>query len=78
MILDKRCKTNTLNTLGNKYLAECITSKDNTKDLIEVSGKPSSLVNHEQSSLENHDQSSLENHEQSSLENNEQSSFTAK
>ena len=36
MILDKRCKTNTLNTLGNKYLAECITSKDNTKDLIEI------------------------------------------
>ena len=29
-------KTNTLNTLGNKYLAECITSKDNTKDLIEI------------------------------------------
>ena len=26
LILDKRCKTNTLNTLGNKYLAECITS----------------------------------------------------
>ena len=36
VILDKRCKTNTLNTLGNKYLAECITSKDNTKDLIEI------------------------------------------
>ena len=36
MILDKRCKTNTLNTLGKKYLAECITSKDNTKDLIEI------------------------------------------
>ena len=32
LILDKRCKTNTLHTLGNKYLAECITSKDNTKD----------------------------------------------
>ena len=30
LILDKRCKTNTLNTLGNKYLAKCITSKDNT------------------------------------------------
>ena len=39
LILDKRCKTNTLNTLGNKYLAECITSKDNTKDLIEIMGK---------------------------------------
>ena len=36
LILDKRCKTNTLNTLGNKYLAECITSKENTKDLIEI------------------------------------------
>ena len=36
LILDKRCKTNTLNTLGNKNLAECITSKDNTKDLIEI------------------------------------------
>ena len=36
LILDKRCKINTLNTLGNKYLAECITSKDNTKDLIEI------------------------------------------
>ena len=33
LILDKRCKTNTLNTLGNKSLAECITSKDNTKDI---------------------------------------------
>ena len=29
--LDKRCNTNTLNTLENKYLAECITSIDNTK-----------------------------------------------
>ena len=36
LIFDKRCKTNTLNTLGNKYLTECITSKDNTKDLIEI------------------------------------------
>ena len=36
LILDKRCKTNTLNTLENKYLAEFITSKDNTKDLIEI------------------------------------------
>ena len=36
LILDKRCKTNTLNTLGNKNLAECITSKYNTKDLIEI------------------------------------------
>ena len=39
LILDKRCKTNTRNTLGNKYLAECITSKDNTKDLIEIMAK---------------------------------------
>ena len=39
LILDKRCKTNTLNTLGNKYLAECITSKDNTKVLIEIMAK---------------------------------------
>ena len=36
LILDKRCKINTLNMLGNKNLAECITSKDNTKDLIEI------------------------------------------
>ena len=39
LILDKRCKTNILNTLGNKCLAECITSKDNTKDLIEIMAK---------------------------------------
>ena len=39
LILDKRCKTNTLKTLGNKYLAECITSKDNTKDLYEIMAK---------------------------------------
>ena len=39
LILHKRCKTNTLNTLGNKYLTECITSKDNTKDLIEIMAK---------------------------------------
>ena len=39
LILDKRCKTNTLNTLGNNYLAECIKSKDNTKDLIEIMAK---------------------------------------
>ena len=53
LILDKRCKTNTLNTLGNKYLAECMTSKDNTKDLIEIMAKhypQSGLVNNEQSS----------------------------
>ena len=39
LILDKRCKTNTLNTLGNKFLADCITSKDNTKDSIEIMAK---------------------------------------
>ena len=39
LILDTRCKTNTLNTLGNEYLAECITSKDNSKDLIEIMAK---------------------------------------
>ena len=53
MILDKTSKTNTLNTLGNKYLAECMASKDNTKDLIEIMAKyypRSGLVNHEQSS----------------------------
>ena len=39
LILDKTCKTNTLNTLGNKYLADGITSKDNTKDLIKIMAK---------------------------------------
>ena len=39
LILDKRCKTNTLNTLGKKNLAECITSKDDTKDIIEIMAK---------------------------------------
>ena len=39
LILDTRCKTNTLNILGNKYLAECITSKDYTKNLIEIIAK---------------------------------------
>ena len=39
LIFDKRCKTNTLNMLGNKYLVECITTKDNTKDLIEIMAK---------------------------------------
>ena len=45
LILYKRCKTNTLITLGNKYLAECITSKDNTKDLFDIMAKyyPQSL-----------------------------------
>ena len=35
-ILGRRCKTNTLNTTGKEYLAKCILSKDNTKDLIEI------------------------------------------
>ena len=39
LILDKRCTTNTLNALGIKHLAEFITSKDNTKDLIEIMAK---------------------------------------
>ena len=39
LILDKRSETNTLNIIGNKYLTECITSKDNTKDLIEIMAK---------------------------------------
>ena len=39
LILDKRCKINTLITLGKKYLAECITCRDNTKDLIEIMTK---------------------------------------
>ena len=29
LISDKTLETNTLNTLGNKYLAECMMSKDN-------------------------------------------------
>ena len=36
VILDRRCKTNMLNMTGKKYLAEYITSKDNTKDIIEI------------------------------------------
>ena len=39
LISDKRCITNTLNTLGNKYLAEFMTSKDNTNVLIEIMAK---------------------------------------
>ena len=39
VILDRRYKTNTLNTLGKEYLAICILSKDNTKDLIEILAK---------------------------------------
>ena len=38
-ILDTRYKTNTLNTTGREYLARCILSKDNTKDLIEILAK---------------------------------------
>ena len=36
VILDRRYKTNMLNTMRKKYLTECITSKDNTKDIIEI------------------------------------------
>ena len=36
VILDRRFKTKTLNITGKKYLAEYITSKDNTKDIIEI------------------------------------------
>ena len=39
VILDRRYKTNTLNMTGNKYLAECILSKDITKSLIELLAK---------------------------------------
>ena len=39
VILDRRYKTNTLNTLGKEYLAKCILSKDNTKDLVEILAK---------------------------------------
>ena len=38
-ILDRRYKTNTLNIIGKKYLTECVASKDNTKDVIEILGK---------------------------------------
>ena len=34
VILDRRYKSNTLNTTRKKYLTECVASKDNTKDLI--------------------------------------------
>ena len=36
VILDRRCKTNMLNMTGKNCLAEYITSKDNTKDIIEI------------------------------------------
>ena len=39
VILDRRYKTSTLNTLGKEYLAICILSKDNTKDFIEILAK---------------------------------------
>ena len=38
-ILDRRCKTNKLNTSGKEYLAKCILSKDNTKDVIKILAK---------------------------------------
>ena len=37
VILDRRY--NTLNTKGKKYLTECVASKDNTKDVIEILAK---------------------------------------
>ena len=39
VILDRRYKTNMFNMTGKKFLAEYITSKDNTKDLIEIMSK---------------------------------------
>ena len=36
VILDRRYKTNMLNMTGKKYLADFITSKDNTKVIIEI------------------------------------------
>ena len=39
VILDRRYKTNTLKALGEEYLAKCILSKDNIKDLIEILAK---------------------------------------
>ena len=39
VILEGRYKTNTLNTLGKEYLAKCILSKDNIKDVIEIVAK---------------------------------------
>ena len=36
VILDRRYQTNMLNMTGKKYLAEYITSKDNTKDIIKI------------------------------------------
>ena len=38
-ILERRYKTNTLNTTGKEYLAKYILSKDNTADLIEILAK---------------------------------------
>ena len=39
VILNRRYKTDTLNTLGKEYLAKFIRSKNNTKDLIEILAK---------------------------------------
>ena len=38
-ILERRYKTNTLNTTGREYLTESVASKDNKKDVIEISAK---------------------------------------
>ena len=37
--LDGRCKTNKLNNSGMEFLAKCILSKDNMKDVIEILAK---------------------------------------
>ena len=39
VILGRRYETNTLSTTGREYLARCILSKDNAKDLIEILAK---------------------------------------
>ena len=39
VILDRGYKTNTLKTTGKNSLTECVTSKDNTKDVIEILAK---------------------------------------
>ena len=36
VILDRRYNTNMLNMMGKKYLVEYNTSKDNTKEIIEI------------------------------------------
>ena len=38
-ILERRYTTNALNMIGKIYLTECVASKDNTKDVIEILAK---------------------------------------